>query len=167
VVGNSSKLEVLNKEGYDEGFVRASSFKSDLQKALKGKELNLVLETTGGKYFMWSYKALAKQGRIVSYGSAQFTPSGPRPNYFSLVWKFLFRPRLDPLSMIIDNKSLMAFNLIWLYEKADMMTELIQEINALQLPPPLVGHVFEFEQLPEALRIFQKGNTIGKLVVKV
>jgi NADPH:quinone reductase-like Zn-dependent oxidoreductase len=167
VVGDSSKLKILKEEGYDDGFVRSSNFREDLKKSLKGRELNLVLETTGGKYFKWSYKALAKQGRLIAYGSAQFTPSGFSPNYISLVWKYLFRPRVDPLSMIIDNKSLMAFNLIWLYEKAGMMEKLMKEIEALNIEPPHIRHTYDFDKLPEALRFFQKGKTIGKVIVQV
>lgn len=167
VVGSDSKLPMLKKEGYDEGFVRSLQFKVELQKALNGKELHLVLETTGGKYFYWSYDALAKQGRLIAYGSAQFTPKGDRPNYIRLVWQYLTRPRIYPLKMIIDNKSVMGFNLIWLYEKADMMKVLMDEIERLDLAPPYVGHVYDFEKLPEAMRFFQSGKTMGKVVVKV
>ncbi len=167
VVGNKSKLPILGKEGFDEGFVRSFSFRDDLMKALKGKELNLVLETTGGKYFKWSYEALAKQGRIIAYGSAQFTPKGNRPNYLELLWKYFFRPRLYPLKMIVENKSLMAFNLIWLYEKADMMRTLMNEIKALNLAAPLIGHIYEFEDLPEAIRFFKSGKSVGKVIVRV
>lgn len=166
VVGNKSKLDILKREGYDRSIVRSDNFRRDLQKALEERDLHLVLETTGSKFFYWSYDALAKQGRLVAYGSAQFTPSGSRPNYFRLVLQYLFRPRIYPLKMIVDNKSVMAFNLIWLYEKAEMMKQLMDEIHELNLDPPYVGNVFPFDKLPEALRVFQGGNTIGKIVVK-
>lgn len=166
IVGSAAKLNLLKQEGYDEAFVRSENFKDELKKALHGKDLNLVLETTGGKYFKWSYDALASQGRLIAYGSAQFTPHGFKPNYLKLVWKYIFRPRFDPLSMIIANKSVMAFNLIWLYEKAGVMKELMDEINKLNLPPPYIGHTFNFDELPQALRIFQAGKTVGKLIVK-
>jgi alcohol dehydrogenase len=167
VVGHESKISKLKTEGYDQAIVRSSSFKKELEKSLQGRELNLVLETTGGKYFKWSYEMLAKQGRLIAYGSAQFTPSGSRPNYIKLVAQFLFRPRVFPLQMIIDNKSVMGFNLIWLYEKAGMMDELMKEINKLNIEPPFVGHTFEFEKLSDALKLFQSGTTMGKVVVRV
>jgi NADPH:quinone reductase-like Zn-dependent oxidoreductase len=167
VVGNAAKLEVLQKEGYDGALVRSAKFKSDVLAALKGRELNIVLETTGSKYFYWSYDLLAPQGRLIAYGSAHFTTPGDRPNYFKLVWRYLFRPRLSPLKMIPHNKSVMAFNLIWLYEKADLMQQLLDEIHALQLPPPFIGHTFQLEDLPQALHLFQTGHTVGKIIVEV
>lgn len=167
VVGNPSKLSVLEQEGYDHGLIRSRDFLAELKKALGGRELNLVLEASGGKYFRYSYKALAPMGRLVAYGSAQFTPSSDRPNYISLAWKYLFRPRVDPLTMITENKSVLAFNLIWLYEKNWLMKELISEINALHLPPPKVGHIFDFSDAHKALTAFKEGNTTGKVVLSI
>jgi len=167
VVGSTSKFEILKKEGYDRFLIRSKNFKKDVTTALEGKELNLVMETTGNKFFNWSYDLLAPMGRIISYGSAQFTPSGQAPFYPLLIWKYLFRPRVDPLSMIKANKSLMAFNLIWLYENACLMKELLDEIFKLNLEAPIVGRTYEFNELPQALKDFKSGDTIGKLVVKV
>lgn len=167
VVGSESKFEILKKEGYDRFLIRSNNFKKDVNAALEGKELNLVMETTGNKFFNWSYDLLAPMGRIISYGSAQFTPSGQAPFYPLLIWKYLFRPRVDPLSMIKANKSLMAFNLIWLYENAALMKELLDELDKLNLEAPIVGRTYEFKDLPQALLDFKSGDTIGKLVVKV
>lgn len=167
VVGNASKLAVLEREGFDAGIIRNAGFRDALREALGGRELNLVLEASGGKYFRYSYQALAPMGRLVAYGSAQFTPASDRPNYLTLAWKYLFRPRVDPLTMITQNKSVLAFNLIWLYERNWLMQELMTEIDALRLPPPNVGHVFDFADARTALLKFKQGNTTGKVVLTI
>ncbi|MBT1706391.1 zinc-binding dehydrogenase, partial [Chryseosolibacter indicus] len=167
VVGSESKLDLLKREGFDKAIVRGRNFKEDLTQSLGGRPLNLVLETTGGKYFYYSYAALAPMGRLVAYGSAQFTPSSHRPNYINLVLRYLFRPRVDPLTMIKSNKSVMAFNLIWIYEQKEMMKEMLADIEKLKLPPPLVGHRYDFSQMGEALALFQSGKTIGKVVLNI
>lgn len=167
VVGNESKLPVLKEEGYDAMLVRGPHFKRDLATALSGRELNLVLESSGGKYFKYSYDALAPMGRIVAYGSAQFTPESDRPNYITLLFKYLFRPRVDPLSMITSNKSVLGFNLIWLYERNAILKNLLIEINKFSLPPPRVGHRFPFAQMAKAIELFKGGTTIGKVVVTI
>jgi len=167
VVGSSGKMNLLKKEGYDAIIVRSDHFREDLKNVLKDKELNLVLETTGGKYTKWSYHALASMGRMVCYGSAQFTPSGNHPNYLKLAIKYLLRPKFDPLTMITENKSLMAFNLIWLYEKKELMRELMKQIEELHLDPPFIGHEFGFEKLPEALKFFKSGKSTGKIVINL
>lgn len=40
-------------------------------------------------------------------------------------------------------------------------------MDALQLPPPLVGVTADFADLPAALKRFQSGDTVGKVVVKI
>jgi NADPH:quinone reductase-like Zn-dependent oxidoreductase len=65
------------------------------------------------------------------------------------------------------NRGVLGFNLIWLYERAELLHQLLQELDALQLSAPHVGHRFTFEQLPDAIRLFQTGKTVGKVVVEV
>jgi alcohol dehydrogenase len=165
VVGNVSKFDLLRKEDYDGAVVRTDNFREDVRQALQGRELNLVLEAAGGKYFTWSYQLLASQGRLITYGSAGFSPKQAKPNYPRLIWHYLMRPKIDPLKMTRENKSVMGFNLIWIYDKADLMHQLVEEINALHLPAPFVGHTFTFPELPEALKLFLSGKTTGKLVI--
>ncbi|MBT1690063.1 zinc-binding dehydrogenase [Fulvivirgaceae bacterium PWU37] len=167
VVGSERKVELLTREGFDKTLVRGKHFRQALRQALGDRALNLVLETTGGKYFYDSYNLLAPMGRLVAYGSAQFTPASHRPNYISLLFRYLFRPRVDPLTMIKSNKSVMAFNLIWIYEEKELMHGMLRDIQALHLPPPVVGHRFEFSNMAAALALFQSGNTTGKVVLNI
>jgi alcohol dehydrogenase len=69
--------------------------------------------------------------------------------------------------MPTQNKSVMGFNLIWLYEKADLMHQLMTQINSLALPPPFIGHRYPFDHLPAALHEFRSGKTTGKLIIEI
>ncbi len=166
-VGRASKVDFCRKEGYDAVIVRDKTFAEDLEKALGDRELALVMECIGGKVFEAGYEALAPQGRMVIYGSARYARRSDRPNYLRLLWQFFSRPKIDPQAMIQNNKGLLGFNLIWLYEKADLMQTILEEVAALNLEKPHVGHTFTFAQLPEAIRLFQSGDTMGKVVIEV
>jgi alcohol dehydrogenase len=69
--------------------------------------------------------------------------------------------------MVETNRGVLGFNLIWLYQRTQLMHQLLQDISALELPPPHVGHLFPFAQLPDAVRFFQTGKNVGKVVVHV
>jgi len=166
-VGSSTKVNFLKAEGYDKVIVRGDDFKEQLKTALNRKELNIVLESVGGIIFEESFKQLSPSGRIIIYGSAQFMTHSSRPNYFKLLYQFLTRPKVDPLSLTDSNRSVMGFNLIYLWNKPGEMKRLIRIILDMNLGKPHVGNVFTFDKLPEALRLFQSGKTIGKVVVKV
>ena len=60
----------------------------------------------------------------------------------------------------------MGFNLIYLYEQAELMHRLLDEISSMDIAKPYVGQNFKFELLPEALRALQSGKTMGKVVVQ-
>lgn len=167
-VGSAKKIDFVKKEGYDEVIVRnKSTFKKDLTKALDGRELNIVMECIGGSFFKNAYEIMAPEGRVIFYGAARYASPGSRPNYFKVLWEHLTRPMIDPQSMSEINKGILGFNLIYLYERTALMQSLIAELKDLDIGKPHVGHVFEFPNLIEAIKLFQTGQTIGKVVVKV
>jgi len=166
-VGSSAKIDFLKKEGYDKVIVRSKHFAKDLKAALGDRDLNLIMECIGGKILKQGFGQLAPQGRMVIYGSARYAAPGNRPNYLKILYYHFTRPKFDPQEMIHTNKAMLGFNLIWLYERAEIMHDIITKVQELNLPPPHVGHVFNFEELPDAIRLFQKGQTIGKVVVRV
>ena len=142
-----------------------STFKDDLASALDDRPLDLIMECIGGRIMKTGYERLAPMGRLIVYGSAQYGDRTDRPNYFKLIPRYLMRPKIDPQSMIKENKSVMAFNLIYLVDHIELMHELLQEMSKMDLGRPVVGHSFDFEDLPEAIRLFQSGQTMGKVVV--
>ncbi len=129
--------------------------------------LDLVLDAVLGPFFRPAFERLAPEGRYVLFGAADFMGRGPRPNYLSLAWRWLRRPRPDPLAMISANRSLMAFNLIWLWESVERVPAAVEAIRGLVREPPLVGERLPFDEAPAALRLLQSGSTVGKVVLDV
>lgn len=167
-VGNASKVAFLQEEeAYDAVILRDKDFYEKLMTALEGRPLRLIMECIGGRILMQGWKAMAPMGRMVVYGNASFTSHGSRPNYPKLLWKFIRRPKIDPLRLPTQNKSLMGFNLIYLYEQTDMMHHMLDGLQALQLEPQHIGQVYPFDQMQEAIHLFQRGKTVGKVVVQV
>ncbi len=166
-IGNDSKIDFCKKEKYDEVIVRSDNFANNLKTSLGDKELNIIMECIGGKIFQQGFDILAPQGRAIIYGAARYASVGNRPNYFKLLYQFLTRPKIDPQKLPEVNKSLMGFNLIWLYERAELMHELLSDLEKMNLGKPHVGHTFSFEKIKDAIHLFQSGKTIGKVVLNV
>lgn len=135
--------------------------------ALGADGLDCVLDAVLGPTFRPAFDRLRPEGRYVLYGAADFMSHASRPNYLALGWRYLRRPRLDPLAMISTNRSLMAFNLIWLWERADRLPEGYAALERLLPRPPHIGARFPFESAIEAMRLLQSGKTIGKVVLNV
>ena len=167
-VGRQEKVDFLNKnEDYDHVIVRGSDFEQQLTKALGDRDLHLIMDSIGGKFFQIGFAKLAEMGRVVAFGSGRYASPNNRPNYLKMAYQFATRPKVDPQDMVETNRSILGFNLIWLYDRVEMMTEILVDLEKMQLPKPHVGHEFAFEDLKEGMKLFQSGKTIGKVVINV
>ncbi|MEE9450482.1 MAG: zinc-binding dehydrogenase, partial [Ignavibacteriaceae bacterium] len=166
-VGSNSKIDFLKDEEYDDVIVRDNNFKEKLEQSLGERKLNIVLESIGGKIFKDSFELLSPTGRIIIYGGAQFMSHSSRPNYLKLLFQYLTRPKVDPLSLSDTNRSILGFNLIYLWNKPEEMKRLLTNILNFNLKRPYIGSTFSFDKLPDALKHFQSGKTVGKVVVRI
>lgn len=164
-VGNQCKKDVLNDMGFDQILVREKDFTQQLQR--ENLNFDLVLDGIGGKVQQASFEHLNPMGRLVVFGAAEFTPGKNRPNYLSAIFKYAFRPKYDVLDMISENKSVLAFNLIWLWQQTDYMSTLIQHMMQHEIPAPYVAHEYDFENAFEAIECLRSGKSMGKVVLNV
>ncbi len=65
----------------------------------------------------------------------------------------------------LRSSQIMSLNLHAL--QALELAKLATELQQLNLPPPHVGETFSFDDAPSALRRFQTGRTVGKVVLQV
>lgn len=148
--------------------LRDARFADNLDVALQSlgaRGFDVVLDAVYGEAFAPLFSRLAPEGRYVLFGAADFMSGGRRPNFLRLAWQYLRRPRLDPLAMIPQNRALLAFNLIWLWEQADRLPDSMRATFALIPAKPHVGEIFPFEAAQDALAAIQSGHTTGKLVL--
>ena len=177
MIGDASKVETL-KERFPK--LRAivvrdrKRFGAQVREACDAvgavEGVDVVFDATLGDFFSGGWDNLARGGRYVVYGAADMTPRGDSVGVFGwmkLAWKFLKRKKVDPLSLPGENKGILGFNLIWQFDKTEELAALLAELDALKLPAPKVGATFDFEELPDALQLFQTGKTTGKVVVRV
>ena len=129
--------------------------------------LDLVLDAVMGPFFRPAFARLRPEGRHVVFGAADFNTGGTRPDPLRLAWRWLRRPRVDPLAMISDNRAVMGFNLIWLWDRVDRLPDAFEALARLDARRPHVGAKLPFDRAPEALRLLQSGRTEGKVVLEV
>jgi len=172
-VGHAAKREFLAHErGFPAGRIVVRDrrrFAADLDRVLAHltrQGFDLVFDAVAGPYFRPAHERLRPEGRHVVYGAADFMPAGTRPNFLRLGLRYARRPRLDPVRMIAENRSVMAFNLIWLWDHVDRLPGAYAETRRLVRAAPHVGATFGFVDVPAAMRLLQSGRSIGKVIVE-
>jgi alcohol dehydrogenase len=128
---------------------------------------DIVLDGVAGPFFKPAFDRLRPEGRLVIFGAADMMPAGSRPNYLALGPKYLRRPRIDPLAMMSSNRSVIGFNLIWLWDRVERLSAMHEKVSRVLTAPPFVGRTYPFNRAPEALRWLQSGDSTGKVVLEV
>ena len=143
-------------------------FGDQLNRALVAAEadgFDVVFDALAGPFLEPAFRRLRPRGRLVVYGAADFMPRGRRGTDLRLLVPYLRRPRIDPLSLMTQNRSVMGFNLIWLWDQADRLPEAYAALEAMCTEPPLVGRRFPFDEAPAAMRFLKSGESMGKVVL--
>ena len=146
-----------------------AAFGADLDRALAAvgaAGFDLVFDAVAGPYFQAAYDRLRPEGRVVVYGAADLMPPGTRVNYLRLARRYLRRPRIDPLRLIAENRSVIGFNLIWLWDRVQQLAAGRDALDVLVTAPPFVGRRLAFAEAPAAMRYLQSGQSIGKVVME-
>jgi NADPH:quinone reductase-like Zn-dependent oxidoreductase len=174
VVGSRAKIDYLAAHhglAPDDLVLRESrGYARALDAALGARAargFDVVFDAVLGDWFRPAFERLAPEGRYVLYGAADFMPTGRRRGWTRLAYRWLRRPRLDPLEMISENRGLLAFNLIWLWESVERVPAAYAALAALELPAPHIGARYPFGAAREALSELKAGQTVGKSVLVV
>jgi synaptic vesicle membrane protein VAT-1 len=169
VVGLSHKVSAVKEFGCD--FVIDKS-KEDLWEKVEEYAplgVDLAFDANGVETLQKSYQHLAPCGKLIAYGAhSMFPKTGGRVNWIKLMIDFLRTPRFNPLSMTSENKSLITFNLSFLFGRKDLfaegMKDLLQWYHDGKLVCPPVKS-YPMEQVGQAHKDLESGKTIGKLVI--
>lgn len=168
VVGAPHKVAAVEALGADlvidksreDLWARARAFAPD------GYEV--VLDANGVSTLRESERHLAAPGKLVIYGFHSMLPHNGRLDWIRLAWDFLRTPRFSPLDLTNRNRSVMAFNLSYLFERKQYlhrgMTEMLGWLANGSLRPATVT-THPFARVADAHRALESAQTVGKLVL--
>jgi NADPH:quinone reductase len=155
--GSADKLARLEKLGLDVGIrTRAGDFHDAVLKATDGKGVSLVVNNVGGTVFAECIASLAYEGRLATVGHMDRVMSAA----------------LDLEAL--HSKRLTVFGVSNRLRTAAQRSETVRAFVRDVLPHladgrlrPLVDKVFEFADLPAAIRFMESDAQVGKIVVRV
>ncbi len=169
VVGGASKIDSARAFGADHVIDKRHEnlWRSARRHAPEGYDV--VLDANGAETLRGSYEHLASPGKLVVYGfHSMFPRSKGRPDYAKLAIDFLRTPRFSPLTLTNDNKSVLAFNLSYLFHRDDILGEAMNRLlgwvaRGEVRPAPV--QTFPFDRVADAHRALESGTTVGKLAL--
>src|SRR5580692_1704652 len=152
VVRRKEAVELVRRWGGDRVVLQGDNLHKDIEEALKGKKLRLVLDTVGGTPVGELAKSLKPGGSMVVYAlqSGQF-------------------PAISPKDLIYSGLSLHGFWLInWIRNASRTeIEEIYQKLGDLVADGSLsaaVEHVYPLYQFKEAFKQSLRSNRSGKIL---
>jgi NADPH:quinone reductase-like Zn-dependent oxidoreductase len=169
VVGRKEKVEVVKALGADHVIDKSSVDLWRAAEAIAPKGFDLILDANGVSTLGKSFKHLARPGKLVIYGFASMLPkTGGKPNWPKLAYDYLRTPRFNPLDLTNESKSILAFNLSYLFERTELLAEAITDIVEMldkgEIGPPRVT-TYPLAEVARAHADIESGKTTGKLVL--
>jgi synaptic vesicle membrane protein VAT-1 len=171
VVGKSNKVDAVKKDGGDKVKVIDKSTQDLWREAerLSPEGYDVILDANGVSTLRDSYDHLRRAGKLVVYGFHSMMPkAGGKPNWPKLALDFLRTPRFSPLDLTTASKSILAFNLSYLFDRDDLLQEAMAQMATWlasgELTPPVVT-TYPLDEVARAHRDIESGTTVGKLVL--
>jgi NADPH:quinone reductase-like Zn-dependent oxidoreductase len=169
VVGASAKVAAAKALGADHVIDKSTTDLWRAAERLAPDGYDVILDANGVATLGASYKHLRRAGKLVVYGFHSMLPkTGGRPNWPKLALDYVRTPRFNPLDMTNDSRSVLAFNLSYLFERVELLQEAIAQIvgwiDAGTITPPQVT-TYPLADVARAHADIESGKTTGKLVL--
>jgi NADPH:quinone reductase-like Zn-dependent oxidoreductase len=169
VVGASHKVSAVQKLGADAVIDKSTQPLWAAAEHLAPAGYDIILDANGVATLRQSYRHLAPVGKLVVYGFHSMLPRhGGVPHRLRLAWDYLRTPRFSPFDLTTHNRSVLGFNLSFLFDETTTLQRGLQQLlgwlEAGKLQPPGVT-CYPFETVAQAHRDLESGQTTGKLVL--
>jgi NADPH:quinone reductase-like Zn-dependent oxidoreductase len=169
VVGSSHKVDAVRAHGADHVIDKSTEDLWAEAERLAPEGWDVICDANGVATLKHSYEHLRRAGKLVIYGFHTMIPkTGGKPNWLKLAADYLRTPRFNPLDLTMHSKSLLSFNLSYLYDRTDVLVEAMAELlgwledGSIEAPPVTT---YALADCAEAHKAIESGQTTGKLVL--
>lgn len=169
VVGSSHKVNAALENGAHSVIDKSSTDLWPEAKKQVPEGYDIIFDANGPSTLRGSYEHLRPTGKLMSYGFHSMLPrTGGHIRYVKAALGWLNLPRFNPLRLTNDNKSIIAFNLSFLFERKDLLREaladLLKWLEDGKIHSPQVSS-FRMSEVAQAHAKLESGSSVGKLVL--
>ena len=169
VVGAAHKVDAAKASGAAHVIDKSSQNLWREAERIAPEGFDLICDANGVSTLKQSYEHLRRAGKLVVYGFHSMMPKrGGRPSWPKLALDYVRTPRFSPLQMTNESRSVLAFNLSYLFDRIELLHEALGQIAGWlaegRVRPPSVTE-YPLEDVARAHRDIESGRTVGKLVL--
>ncbi len=169
VVGASHKVERVKALGIEDVIDKSTQPLWKTAEKLSPEGYQTICDANGVATLSASYEHLAPTGRLIVYGFHTMLPKTGKRNWLKLGWHYLRTPRFDPMRLTNENRSVMGFNLSYMFAHRELLARGLGELlgwfadGTLTAPPV---SEYPLEDVARAHQDLESAQTVGKLVLR-
>ena len=169
VVGASHKVQAALDLGADHVIDKSTQDLWKEANRIAPDGFDVICDANGVATLGQSYAHLRPSGKLVVYGFHTMIPkTGGKPSWVKLAWDWIRTPRFNPLDLTNASKSVLAFNLSYLYDRTDILEAALTDLftwldeGAITAPPVTT---YPLSEVGRAHRDLESAQTTGKLLL--
>lgn len=169
VIGSSHKRSYLEELGCQHIIDKSTQDLWQEARKMAPEGFDVVLDANGVETLKESFKHLRPMGKLVVYGFHTMLPKDQKLNFIKLAINYLKTPRFSPLELTSANKSVLAFNLSFLFDHFEILNEGMEELIELVESSKIKGHkvnVFKASEVAKAHGLIESGKSVGKIILE-
>ena len=169
VIGSSHKAQVAADYGVDEIIDKSKADLWSSVKVISPSGFDLIFDPNGFSTVKQSYAHLAACGFLYVYGfQSMLSKNKGRQSLLVLARDYLRTPRFNPFDMVKRNRSVIGFNVSYLFDRLDIveggLTFIMDKFEDKAFRP-LPVTTYAFKDVAKAHRDIESGKTTGKLIL--
>jgi NADPH:quinone reductase-like Zn-dependent oxidoreductase len=147
VTSSQEKLEKIKELGADEVILtpRGSDFSPEVKRLTSGRGVEVVIEGVGSATFPFTFRSLAKGGRLVFVGEISGRPA-----------------EFNPALMIYKEAVLTGAQ----SANAEELTQVLDLVASGRIKP-IIGQILPLEEASQAHRMLAEQRNFGRLVLRI
>lgn len=168
-IGNENKRDYLKELGV-EHIVNYNTvdYSKEVKKILGSSKLDVSFNPVAGSTFKTDMKLLGSNGKLVLFGGSE--RSGKRWGLLSTLNFVRKMGLLIPIGLMMKSKSVIGVNMLKVADyKPQLLSYCLQSVVEMakkEEVSPIVGGVFNDDELAKAHDLLESGKSKGKLVVR-
>lgn len=171
VIGSSHKKEYLEQFQPDHIIDKSSEDLWSKAKEYAPDGYQVIFDANGFSTQKQSYEHLRPTGKLIVYGAHSLLPkTGGKLNYIKAGIGLLKTPRFSPMNLISENKSVLGFNLSFLFNELSLIESCVKGFHDLTSSgrvKAIPATAFKFNEVAKAHQLIESGTSVGKIVLLV
>jgi NADPH:quinone reductase-like Zn-dependent oxidoreductase len=171
---SATKHDAIRGQGVEHAIdYRTRDFAAEVLRITDGEGVDVIIDALGPSSFRKDYRLLRPGGRLIMYGLSEVQSGSGRRDLGAAIRSLARMPLATmpwwkSLSLMNENKGVFGLNMLHWWDREGDIDRLVEPLLAGLAEgklKPVVAEAFSFQRAPDAHRMIEQRQNVGKVVL--